>query len=218
MISKLRQARKAKGLSLKEVSQKLGVSIVSVHFYETSQNIPKEETWEKLKAILDIVGSYQDFFPGEKAPLTTNHGKCAIEGCERTQRSRHLCAKHYFLLYVCPKAIVRKERNKHDGKLVSKLRLAQKALKLTASEVGNLVGVSPVSILDYEYGLYAPVDYTWEKLKQVLHLQGTFKKYFPEITKLQVVNKGTCVFPGCTRPQRTRHMCNVHYYKTHYSK
>lgn len=47
-MNKLREARKIKGLTLKEVSEDTGISEQVLSYYETEKREPKKETWIKL--------------------------------------------------------------------------------------------------------------------------------------------------------------------------
>lgn len=47
-MNKLREARKIKGLTLKEVAEDVGIADNTLHQYETEKREPKKETWIKL--------------------------------------------------------------------------------------------------------------------------------------------------------------------------
>lgn len=47
-MNKLRETRKIKGLTLKEVAEDVGIADNTLHQYETEKREPKKETWIKL--------------------------------------------------------------------------------------------------------------------------------------------------------------------------
>ena len=47
-MNKLREARKIKGLTLKEVAEDVGIADNTLQQYETEKREPKKETWVKL--------------------------------------------------------------------------------------------------------------------------------------------------------------------------
>ena len=47
-MNKLREARKIKGLTLKEVAEDVGIADNTLQQYETEKREPKKETWIKL--------------------------------------------------------------------------------------------------------------------------------------------------------------------------
>ena len=57
-MNRLRQARKQKGLTVKEVADEIGFSETRLHRYETEKSEPKKETWIKLADYYDVPVAY----------------------------------------------------------------------------------------------------------------------------------------------------------------
>lgn len=57
-MNRLRQLRKSKGLTIKEVADEIGFSETRLHQYETEKREPKRETWLKLADYYDVPASY----------------------------------------------------------------------------------------------------------------------------------------------------------------
>lgn len=57
-MNRLRQVRKSKGLTIKEVADEIGFSETRLHQYETEKREPKRETWLKLADYYDVPASY----------------------------------------------------------------------------------------------------------------------------------------------------------------
>ena len=57
-MNRLRQVRKSKGLTIKEVSEDTGISEQVLSYYETEKREPKKETWIKLADYYDVPVSY----------------------------------------------------------------------------------------------------------------------------------------------------------------
>lgn len=57
-MNKLREARKIKGLTLKEVAEDTGISISNLSRYESVDVEPRRETWVKLANYYDVPVSY----------------------------------------------------------------------------------------------------------------------------------------------------------------
>ena len=57
-MNKLREARKIKGLTLKEVAEDVGIADNTLQQYETEKREPKKETWIKLADYYDVPVSY----------------------------------------------------------------------------------------------------------------------------------------------------------------
>ena len=57
-MNRLRQVRKQKGLTVKEVADEIGFSETRLHQYETEKREPKKETWIKLADYYDVPVSY----------------------------------------------------------------------------------------------------------------------------------------------------------------
>ena len=57
-MNRLRQVRKQKGLTIKEVADEIGFSETRLHRYETEKSEPKKETWIKLADYYDVPVAY----------------------------------------------------------------------------------------------------------------------------------------------------------------
>ena len=57
-MNKLREARKIKGLTIKEVADEIGIAENTLHQYETEKRDPKKETWIKLADYYCVPVSY----------------------------------------------------------------------------------------------------------------------------------------------------------------
>ena len=57
-MNRLRQVRKQKGLTVKEVADEIGFSETRLHQYETEKREPKKETWIKLADYYNVPVSY----------------------------------------------------------------------------------------------------------------------------------------------------------------
>ena len=57
-MNKLRQVRKQKELTVKEVADEIGFSETRLHQYETEKREPKKETWIKLADYYNVPASY----------------------------------------------------------------------------------------------------------------------------------------------------------------
>lgn len=57
-MNRIKELRKSKNVTLQEVSEKTGISITSLSFYEKGQRNPKIETWQKLADYFDVSVGY----------------------------------------------------------------------------------------------------------------------------------------------------------------
>lgn len=57
-MNKLREARKIKGLTLKEVAEDVGIADNTLQQYETEKREPKKETWIKLSDYYNVPVAY----------------------------------------------------------------------------------------------------------------------------------------------------------------
>ena len=57
-MNRLRQVRKNKGLTVKEVADEIGFSETRLYQYETEKREPKKETWIKLADYYNVPVSY----------------------------------------------------------------------------------------------------------------------------------------------------------------
>lgn len=57
-MNRIKELRKSKNVTLQEVSEKTGISITSLSFYEKGQRNPKIETWQKLADYFDVSVAY----------------------------------------------------------------------------------------------------------------------------------------------------------------
>lgn len=57
-MNRLRQVRKSKGLTIKEVAYTVGIAENTLHQYETEKREPKKETWLKLADYYNVPVAY----------------------------------------------------------------------------------------------------------------------------------------------------------------
>lgn len=57
-MNRLRQVRKSKGLTIKEVAYTVGIAENTLHQYETEKREPRRETWLKLADYYDVPVAY----------------------------------------------------------------------------------------------------------------------------------------------------------------
>lgn len=57
-MNRIKELRKSKNVTLQEVSEKTGISVTSLSFYEKGQRNPKIETWQKLADYFDVSVGY----------------------------------------------------------------------------------------------------------------------------------------------------------------
>ncbi len=90
--TQLRQARKAKQLTQKELAAKIGAAHNSISNWENDQNMPDPDTIQKLCSALDIQPNYF-FFSNEDNP-TPSQGQhvntLRIAGRDGSYHIRHL--------------------------------------------------------------------------------------------------------------------------------
>ncbi|WP_025020366.1 helix-turn-helix domain-containing protein [Ligilactobacillus equi] len=58
MENRIKELRKEKGLTLKQLSEKVGISNQGLSFYERGQRNPKIENWHKLADFFDVTVEY----------------------------------------------------------------------------------------------------------------------------------------------------------------
>ena len=83
------KARLVKGYSMKELSEKVGVSMESIRRYEGGRSIPKNETLSKLLEVLEIDFDYV-FENQPDDEITTNERKALKEAFARNLRKERL--------------------------------------------------------------------------------------------------------------------------------
>lgn len=69
----LRQIRKSRNLTMKELGKKVGVSEAAIGYYETEKRMMNYEMLLKLAEALDC--SVKDIIEGEKIPVTDGDGQ-----------------------------------------------------------------------------------------------------------------------------------------------
>lgn len=98
-LEKLKQARRKKGLTLRELAAKVGVSRQALSSYERGDYPPSESVWLKLKEILKLPGNPKDYWgrlaQGGRIRKYNEGDTCFIDGCDRIPISKGLCRRHY---------------------------------------------------------------------------------------------------------------------------
>jgi DNA-binding XRE family transcriptional regulator len=98
-LEKLKQARRKKGLTLRDLAAKVGVSRQALSSYERGDYPPSEEIWKKLKEILNLPGMPKDYWgrlaQGGRIRKYNKGDTCFIEGCDLLPVSKGLCRRHY---------------------------------------------------------------------------------------------------------------------------
>ncbi len=74
-MNKLRQVRKSKELTIKEVADEMGFSETRLHQYETEKREPKKETWIKLADYYDVPVAYLMGLPDGLIRYTNEYTK-----------------------------------------------------------------------------------------------------------------------------------------------
>lgn len=81
-MNRLRQLRKQKGLTIKEVADEIGLSETKLHRYETEKCEPKKETWVKLANYYDVPASYLMGLPDGLIKYVNNLGGMTYEALQ----------------------------------------------------------------------------------------------------------------------------------------
>lgn len=107
-MNKLKELRKAKGISQAELARRTGVSNQAISFYETEKRQPKIETWKKLADYFNVSIPYvrgnidteliakiaKMVFLIETTPFFTNYGQT----CNVYDNSQMICKLMLLLL------------------------------------------------------------------------------------------------------------------------
>lgn len=91
----LKEYRKQKHMTLRQLAQSLGVSRQTVFNYECGVCNPTKEMFQVMKSLLGISEDFRDMFPAKRPWRLYGSMKCSHEGCERKAQSRGMCLKHY---------------------------------------------------------------------------------------------------------------------------
>jgi len=98
-LTKVKEARKRLGLTLRDLEEKVGVSRQALSAYERGDYPPREEVWKKLKKVLKLKGKVEEYWGRVahtgKARLYHEGSECYIKGCHIQPISQGLCRKHY---------------------------------------------------------------------------------------------------------------------------
>ncbi len=81
-MNRLRQLRKQKGLTIKEVADEIGFSETRLHQYETEKRDPKKETWIKLANYYDVPVAYLMGLPDGLIKYVNNLGGMTYEALQ----------------------------------------------------------------------------------------------------------------------------------------
>lgn len=78
---RLKERRRALGLSQKELAQRLGITPAAISNYESGQNAIREDILVKLFAALDMEPNYlyQDVYSGSSFPLSEDEKKLVLQ-------------------------------------------------------------------------------------------------------------------------------------------
>jgi transcriptional regulator with XRE-family HTH domain len=98
-LGRLKQARTKKGLSLRDLAKKVGVSRQALSAYENGTYPPSTSVWERLKAVLKLTGEIVDYWGreagGVRIKMYVDGTMCSAQGCTEIPVSKGLCRKHY---------------------------------------------------------------------------------------------------------------------------
>lgn len=94
----LKELRQAKGLSVRQLSNLIGVSRQTICHYEADKCMPPEDIWVKLVDALGLEGiKREDLFRPRRPSRKYFEGKdkCSAPGCDKVPVSNGLCVNHY---------------------------------------------------------------------------------------------------------------------------
>lgn len=81
-MNKLRQVRKLKGLTIKEVAEDVGISEQVLSYYENEKREPKKETWIKLADYYDVPVAYLMGLPSGLVEYIDRLGNMTFESLQ----------------------------------------------------------------------------------------------------------------------------------------
>ena len=81
-MNRLRQVRKQKGLTIKEVADEMGFQETRLHRYETEKSEPKKETWIKLADYYDVPVAYLMGLPSGLVEYIDRLGNMTFESLQ----------------------------------------------------------------------------------------------------------------------------------------
>lgn len=81
-MNRLRQVRKSKELTIKEVADEMGFQETRLHRYETEKSEPKKETWIKLADYYDVPVSYLMGLPSGLVEYIDRLGNMTFESLQ----------------------------------------------------------------------------------------------------------------------------------------
>lgn len=98
-LDQLKSARRRKGWTLRDLAEATGLSRQSLSNYERGKHPPSADHWLKLKRILSLKGSAEEYFgrvgrTGAER-IYQKGDACKVEGCKRAPISRGYCRRHY---------------------------------------------------------------------------------------------------------------------------
>jgi len=98
-LTKVKEARRRLGLTLRDLEVKVGVSRQALSAYERGEYPPRKDIWKKLKLILKLKGKTSDYWGraahSGKAKKYHDGSECYIKGCHLQPIATGLCRKHY---------------------------------------------------------------------------------------------------------------------------
>lgn len=108
-VSKLRQARIARGFTLAQLAQLVGISHPTLSNYEKGTSVPSPAIFRKIQRVLNIDNAYNEFFShakhtGRRKKYKTGE-KCKYDGCSKPPEANGLCMNHYVSIWKKKKRI-----------------------------------------------------------------------------------------------------------------
>ncbi len=96
-MQSLRDHRKAKGLTVRALAEKVGVSRQAISDYERDKYMPSNAVFEKLHEVLELnSGNIFDFFTKKtRKQRYDENSHCFVFGCKNKPMAKSLCRKHY---------------------------------------------------------------------------------------------------------------------------
>ena len=91
------------------------------------------------------------------------------------------------------------------------LKEARTAKKISMRKMAEALGVSAQSIVHYEQGKTSPSRDAFNKMKEILGLEGEYGEWFRERKETFSNTGAVCSVEGCGQPARCRGRCMKHY-------
>lgn len=98
-LEEITRAREKRQMSIRDLAKRLLVSHGAVAAYERGAYAPVPAVWEKLRVVLGLKGTMEDYWPDTK-PVgrpreRAANALCEIAGCSKPVAARGMCWSHY---------------------------------------------------------------------------------------------------------------------------